>query len=361
MLSVDIGKRLGAFDLKARFNAGPGVTVLFGRSGCGKTSALNLIAGLMRPDRGRIMLDGVILADADCGVHVPVHRRKIRYVFQEARLFPHLSVRANLLFGRWFSNAPRDEAQFARVVEMLGVGPLLARRPGGLSGGERQRVAIGRALLAAPRLLLMDEPLASLDEERKAEILPYIERLRDGAGAPIIYVSHSMAEVARLADKVVMMREGAVIGEGAPADMLHRADLLGPDEAETSTVFEAVAGVTDADGLVSLSCPLGELLLAAPNLRQGARVRVRIPARDVMLALTRPEALSALNVFPGRVVSLVDCGPAQADVEVECGAQRLWARLTRRSVAALNLAPGREVHAIVKSVALDSRMVSREL
>ncbi|MDB5571736.1 MAG: molybdenum import ATP-binding protein ModC 1, partial [Hyphomicrobiales bacterium] len=233
-------------------------------------------------------------------------------------------------------------------------------RPAGRSGGERQRVAIGRALLAAPRLLLMDEPLASLDEERKAEILPYIERLRDGAGAPIVYVSHSMAEVARLADKVVMMREGAVIGEGSPADMLHRADLLGPDAADTSTVFDAVAGAAEPDGLTRLSSPLGDLLLAAPGLAPGARVRVRIPARDVMLAVARPESLSALNVFPGRIVSVAPGGPAQADVEVDCGGQRLWARLTRRSVAALELAPGRAVYAIVKSVALDSRMVSRE-
>ena len=219
-LLVDVEHEQGAFRLEAGFTAPAGVTALFGRSGSGKTTLVRTIAGLVRPRRGRVVLAGETLLDTARGIVLPPHRRRIGYVFQEGRLFPHLTVRQNLLFGRWF--APRREpgTEPGAIVELLGIGHLLRRRPGSLSGGETQRVAIGRALLAKPRLLLMDEPLTSLDDARKAEILPYIARLRDEAGVPIVYVSHSRAEVARLADMVVVLEDGRVTAAGPAAEIL---------------------------------------------------------------------------------------------------------------------------------------------
>jgi molybdate transport system ATP-binding protein len=214
MLSVDIAKQLGEFSLIARFASEGGVTALFGPSGAGKTSLVNMIAGLLRPDRGRIALGDTVLFDAEKGIDIPAHRRRIGYVFQEGRLFPHLSVFRNLDYGRWMSALPPDPAETSRIIELLDVGHLLKRRPGRLSGGERQRIAIGRALLRRPDLLLLDEPLASLDWARKAEILPYLERLRDEARVPMIYVSHHAAEVKRLATSVVRMEAGRVIAVG---------------------------------------------------------------------------------------------------------------------------------------------------
>jgi len=214
MLSVDVDKALGEFSLHAVFAAAGGATALFGASGAGKTSLINMIAGLLRPDRGRIALDGAILFDDAQRLDVPAWRRRIGCVFQEGRLFPHLSVKHNLDYGRWMGGHAADPAAFAHAVELLDIGHLLDRRPGKLSGGERQRVAIGRALLMRPRLLLLDEPLASLDAARKGEILPYLERLRDEARVPIIYVSHDAAEVRRIASRVVMLEAGKVVATG---------------------------------------------------------------------------------------------------------------------------------------------------
>jgi molybdate transport system ATP-binding protein len=214
MLSVDIEKRLGGFHLAAKFESAGSVTALFGSSGSGKTSIVNMIAGLIAPDRGRIVLDDTILFDGVAGVNVPPHRRRIGYVFQEGRLFPHLTVAQNLDYGRWMSGLPADAAERERIVALLDIGHLLARRPGKLSGGERQRVAFGRALLMKPRLLLLDEPLASLDRVRKLEILPYLARLRDEAQVPMIYVSHQAGEITRIASQVVRIEDGQVLAAG---------------------------------------------------------------------------------------------------------------------------------------------------
>ena len=214
MLRVDIEKQLGEFSLAASFTSEGRVTGLFGASGAGKTSLINMIAGLLRPDRGIIALDGETLDDTDARVHVPPHRRRIGYVFQEARLFPHLDVRQNLDYGRRMNRLAEDPTQRARVIDLLDIGGLLDRRPGKLSGGERQRVALGRALLSKPRLLLLDEPLGSLDEGRKVEILPYLVRLRDEAGIPMVYVSHDAAELRQVATQIVMLRGGRVTALG---------------------------------------------------------------------------------------------------------------------------------------------------
>ncbi len=216
MLRVDVAKHLGEFSLQASFASEGRVTGLFGASGSGKTSLINMIAGLLRPDRGTIAIDGETLDDTAKRVHVPVHRRRIGYVFQDARLFPHLDVRANLDYGRRMNRLADDPAQRGRVIDLLDIGRLLDRRPGQLSGGERQRVALGRALLAQPRLLLLDEPLGSLDEERKVEILPYLVRLRDEAGIPMVYVSHDADEMRQLATQVAMLKRGRVVAFGGP-------------------------------------------------------------------------------------------------------------------------------------------------
>jgi molybdate transport system ATP-binding protein len=214
VLSVSVQKRLGQFNLQATFAGAGGVTALFGPSGAGKTSIINMIAGLVRPDDGRITLGDTVLFDAAAKIDVPVHRRHIGYVFQEGRLFPHLSVAHNLAYGRWMSGLPFDADKQERVIRLLDIGALIHRRPGKLSGGERQRVAIGRALLLQPRLLLLDEPLASLDAPRKADILPYLERLRDEAGVPMVYVSHQADEARRLATAVVRIEAGTVTAIG---------------------------------------------------------------------------------------------------------------------------------------------------
>lgn len=227
MLTVDIQKRFGDFRLKARFTSEAGATALFGPSGAGKTSIINMIAGLLEPDRGRITLGDAVLFDTESRVNIPPWRRRIGYVFQEGRLFPHLSVARNLDYGRWVSGLADDPREFNHVVEMLDIGHLLERRPGKLSGGERQRVAVGRALLMRPRLLLLDEPLASLDAARKRDIMPYLERLRDEARVPIIYVSHNAAEVRRIAKRVVRIEDGEVTATGG-VDLLDetQADML---------------------------------------------------------------------------------------------------------------------------------------
>jgi molybdate transport system ATP-binding protein len=228
VLAVDVEKKLGAFKLAVRFEAAGGATALFGPSGSGKTSVVNMIAGLLRPDRGSIALNGTVLFDAATAINVAPHRRHIGYVFQEGRLFPHLSVRQNVDYGRRMSGQPRDAEDFARIVKLLDIGHLLDRRPRLLSGGERQRVAIGRALLMRPRLLLLDEPLASLDSGHKHEILPYLVRLRDEANVPMVYVSHTAAEVRRIATTMVRIEAGRVTASGG-LELLGKTDLHRPE------------------------------------------------------------------------------------------------------------------------------------
>lgn len=350
MLSVDIRHNFNDFDLNAEFNAPSGLTALFGRSGSGKTTIVNAIAGLLRPQSGRIMADGQLLSDSDTGRFLPPHKRGIGYVFQEARLFPHLTVHQNLLYGRWFSR--QTGADFSRIVEMLGIGGLLARRPAALSGGERQRVALGRAILANPRLLLMDEPLAALDEERKAEIMPYLERLRDETGLPILYVSHSPAEIARLATTIVLIEAGRVVASGPASEVLsdpHTAPALGP--REVGAIISARVEAQEEDGLTRLSTPAGPLWLSRVSDAPGSKLRLRIFAQDVMISLERPSGISALNMLP---VTIRDLTANESGVllRLDGGGEVLLAQITNRSAQALNLVAGKPVFAILKAVSV---------
>lgn len=354
-LSVDVRQRLGAFTLDAAFEASGRLTVLFGHSGSGKTTLVNLIAGLQRPAEGRISIDGRVLVDTPSRTFVPAHRRRIGYVFQDSRLFPHLTVRQNLAYGRFF--APRADrwSDVPRIVEMLGIGHLLDRRPVRLSGGEKSRVAIGRALAASPRLMLMDEPLASLDDARKAEILPYIERLRDEAEIPVVYVSHAIAEVARLATDVVVLAGGRVAASGPAARVLARLDVATPEERdETAALIEATLESHDETfSLSTLRSAGGVWRVPRIDAAPGSRMRARVRARDVMIALDRPGRISALNVLPATVHAVTEAGAADALLDLEAGGDRLVARVTRQTVAALSLAPGVPVWAIIKAVSFD--------
>jgi molybdate transport system ATP-binding protein len=360
-LEVAIAHARGAFALDVAFRTEGRLTALFGPSGSGKTTVVDAIAGLVRPSRGLVRVDGATLLDTVAGIDRPPHRRGIGYVFQEGRLFPHLTVRQNLLFGRVFARARRPGApSLDAVVTLLGLDALLARRPAHLSGGEKQRVAIGRALLAHPRLLLMDEPLAALDEARKAEILPFVERLRDEAGVPVVYVSHALAEVARLADAVVLLDAGRVVAAGPTAAILDGRPGLPLRDDEAGAVLEGRVAAHDTEyGLSRVKTPAGDLFVPGVLRPVGATVRALVRARDVMLCLEKPRGVSALNVLPGTVVALGAPDAAWIEVGVACGEARLVARVTRRSAAELGLAPGRAVYAAVKSVSLDEGRPTR--
>jgi molybdate transport system ATP-binding protein len=360
-LSVDVRKRQGAFQLDVAFEAPDGVTALFGRSGSGKTSLVNAVAGLAAPDNGRVAVQGETLFDARAGHSVPVHARRIGYVFQEARLFPHLDVRRNLLYGRR-ARGLSGEGALDHVAELLGLAPLLARRPGALSGGEAQRVAIGRALLSEPRLLLMDEPLAALDAPRKNEILPYLERLRAETGLPILYVSHNLSEVARLATHIVVLEEGRVLKSGSAEALLSDPSLvhvMGLREA--GAVLTAEVAGHEADGLTELRISGGRLYLPRIDAAEGARLRVRILAQDVIVATERPENISALNVLPATVRAIRRGEGPGVIAQLQVGEDAILARITQRSAETLALSEGTACFAVMKSVAVSPTDVSQGL
>ena len=328
-----------------------GITALFGPSGSGKTTLLRAIAGLERVPDGYLRVDGEVWQDGR--TFLPTHRRPLGYVFQEASLFPHLSVRGNLEYGRRRANAD-GTGLLDQVLTLLGIGHLLARRPEGLSGGERQRVAIARALLTRPRLLLMDEPLAALDQARKAEILPYLEDLHRELRIPVLYVSHSPEEVARLADHLVVLEEGRVLGAGPLTETLARLDLpirLGED---AGVVIEGQVALRDTEWhLVRVDFAGGGLWVRDTGHPIGDRVRVRILARDVSIAREPVHGTSILNALPVTVTaSGPDAHPALRLVQLSAGGVPMLARLTARSAAALDLAPGHRVWAQIKAVAL---------
>jgi molybdate transport system ATP-binding protein len=360
MPQLDFRLKQGTFALDVKLDAATGgVLALFGRSGAGKTTIVRAIAGLVRPASGTIKIAGRTLFDSAAGIDVPTTQRRIGYVFQDARLFPHLRVAANLRYGQARAGSSKG-IEFDAVVDLLGLRDLLARHPFGLSGGERQRVAIGRALLAQPDILLLDEPLASLDAPRKAELLPYLEALHARTNVPIVYVSHALDEVVRLADTLAIVDGGRIAACGGLADVMSRLDLR-----PLVGRFEAGAAIDTTllrhDAAYALSyLAFGGTEMAVPQIdaEPGAFVRVRIRARDVLLATQRPEGLSARNVLAGHIVDLIPETGAYAELAVVVGGQRLVARITRAALDALDLALGSPVFAVVKAVAVE-RIVRR--
>jgi molybdate transport system ATP-binding protein len=354
MLDVAIRRRQGSFELDATFQTGPGVTCLFGRSGSGKSSIVNAIAGLAKPDQGRIAANGELLFDSKTGIDLAPEKRRIGYVFQDGRLFPHLSVAQNLLYGSKRAPEALAQGQIDHVVELLGLAELLDRMPAKLSGGEKQRVAIGRALLAQPNLLLMDEPLASLDQARKNEVLPYIARLTRDVRVPIVYVSHAMEEVLRLADTLVLLDQGRVVASGPVEDLLSDITLrplTGRFDAG-SVIRAAVERHDEEYGLTHLRLAGHLLKVGRVGMMPGAELRLRVHARDVAIATQRPQGISTQNVLPARIKSLAEANGHLVDVVLDVGGVPLWAQVTRQARAELELEPGKPVFALIKSLSV---------
>jgi len=354
MLRLSVMKRWEGFKLRAQLDAPtPGVVALFGRSGCGKTTLINIISGLLQPDEGRVELDGVTLTDTRGRIRVPVERRRIGYVFQDARLFPHLGVLANLRYGE--RRAPKEAHSIGldEVLALLGLEPLLKRRPYQLSGGERQRVALGRALLAQPHLLLLDEPLASLDAARREEVLPYLETLRDRLSIPMVFVSHQLDEVLRLATHVALMEAGEIVASGTLSDISARPELraIVGSEAVGSILDGTVMRVDAAGGMADIQLGGGVLHVSSLNARVGGRMRVQLLARDIILATEPPRGLSVRNALQG-VISEISADIGQAvliKVDIGAGAAVL-ARVTRNALEALGLRVGMTIWVLIKAV-----------
>jgi molybdate transport system ATP-binding protein len=356
-IHAEFRSALGKFTLEAVFKApATGITMLFGPSGCGKTTVLRCIAGLIHVKDGLCDIAGEIWQDRN-GAFVPTHKRALGYVFQEASLFPHLSVRKNLLFGAPVKKHDGPTIDFDEVVDLLGIRALLDRSPRNLSGGERQRVGFGRALLTQPKVLLMDEPLSALDRKTKAEILPFIEKLRDHFALPIFYVTHDMAEVERLGDQMVLMDQGHVIGAGPLEDLQSDPSLPLAIARDAAVSLDGIVQASDeAYGLVAVKVRGGVLTAPAPPAPVGERRRVRVIASDVSLTREAPAPSSILNVLPARIVSMKPLDTNEVVVVVALGSDgtgaRLLSRVMRKSWGDLGLAEGINVYAQVKAVAL---------
>ncbi|MEA2840670.1 MAG: molybdate transport system ATP-binding protein [Methylobacteriaceae bacterium] len=358
MILVDVASQRGEFSLKAKFESDVRLIGLFGPSGSGKTTLIHLIAGLVRPSSGHIEIDGQTLFDSSRKIDVPARRRRTGVVYQDSLLFPHMSVRQNLLFGHFFTRKSERRVPYNSVIHTLGIGALLDRRPGTLSGGERQRVALARALLASPRVLLMDEPLASLDYDRKIEIMSLIERLRDEFRIPIIYVSHAIEEVTRLAGYVVVLDAGRVIAAGPPSAALSQMNRASHEDrfGIVSVIDCHVAAFDSTFDVTTLQHPAGAIVVAGPIGPKGKSVRVLIRATDVALATTRPDNLSIRTILSGTAAAIQSDGGALSLVDIALeGGGRLTASLTRLAVSELGLAPGSRIFALVKAVAIDER------
>jgi molybdate transport system ATP-binding protein len=356
MLRIEVRKQRGDFALDVAIGvATPGTIALFGRSGCGKTTLVNSIAGLSQPDRARVVINDVVVEDTDANVRLPVEKRRIGYVFQDSRLFPHLRVDGNLRYGERRAQREARFIDFDHVIALLGLEKLLERRPHQLSGGERQRVALGRALLSQPRLLLLDEPLAALDAPRREEVLPYLERLRDELAIPMVYVSHRFDEVLRLATHVVVMEHGKVAVQGS-LDAISRHPALSAivgDEAMGSVLSGTIASSDPTTGLAAVRVGEGILHATLPNARPGAHVRVQLLARDIILATQPVEGLSVRNRIAGAIVRILAEDQDTDLVEVNIGADAIVvARLTRAASTALGLRAEMRVWILIKSVSI---------
>ena len=353
MLKVKLAKRRDGFALDAQFNAPtPGVVALFGRSGCGKTTAINIISGLLDADSAYVELDGDVLTDTSERISIPPEQRRIGYVFQDGRLFPHMSVLRNLQYGLKRTRASGVAITLDQIVALLGLDHLLQRKPYQLSGGERQRTALGRALLSQPALLLLDEPLAALDVARREEVLPYLERLRDNLSIPMVYVSHQFDEVLQLATHVVLMDAGQVVAQGPLSEVSLVPQLraiVGPDSV--GAVVDGVVTSVDAScGMAAVRVGSGSLNVNVTAVSTGDRVRVQLLARDIILAVEEPRGLSVRNQLRGTVTTIVDDEHDARLITVDVGGATVLSRITRGAVEALGLRNGSAVWVLVKAV-----------
>ena len=361
-IEIKIRHPLADFVLDVDFSIDANTTTaLFGPSGAGKSTLINMLAGLQQPAEGRITINGRVVEDSDSQTSVAPQHRKIGYVFQQPHLFPHLSVEKNLLFG-WRRTPSRvSETEITRLVDLLGIASLMNRKPRALSGGEKQRVALGRALLTNPDLLLLDEPLAALDHKRRDEILPYIEKVRQEQQIPMLYVSHSIDEVTRIADQVHIINAGKIVTAGSVSDVFSRVDLYPiTGRFEAGAVIDGEISQNHHEhGLTEIS--FGTQILTVPLIKgkKGDAIRVRVRARDIIIAKQKPEAISANNIFKGVILDIRATEDLYADLQIQCDTSRLLARITRHSAARLDLQIGNEVYAVIKSVTVDRRTLRK--
>ena len=363
MLSVNITKAFGSFRLETQFEVEEGsITAIFGKSGAGKTSTINAIAGLTRPDVGVIQIGNTTLFDQNLRINLPIYKRQIGYVFQDDRLFPHMTVRNNLIYGTPKNRDVANSLNLTDITGLLELAPLLERRPRSLSGGEKQRVAIGRALLSNPKLLLMDEPLASIDVQHRFEILPFIQRVREKTGITIIYVTHALEEVIFIADQIILLSEGQVTAQGTVEEIMSRLDLHPmTSRFDAGAVISATYSGYDREfDLGELSFDGGTLRIAGLNAEIGIHLRAHIRARDVSLMLDKPKDTSVLNVFKGELIEIRHEEGPQLDLLINIGTP-LIARITRKSLNDLNLDIGSKVYAMIKAVAIDRRTLGTSL
>ena len=363
MLSVNISQAFGSFRLETQFEVEEGsITAIFGKSGAGKTSTINAIAGLTRPDVGVIQIGNTTLFDQNLRINLPIYKRQIGYVFQDDRLFPHMTVRNNLIYGTPKNQDVANSLNLTDITGLLELAPLLERRPRTLSGGEKQRVAIGRALLSNPKLLLMDEPLASIDVQHRFEILPFIQRVREKTGITIIYVTHALEEVIFIADQIILLSEGQVTAQGTVEEIMSRLDLHPmTSRFDAGAVISAIYSGYDREfDLGELSFDGGTLRIAGLNAEIGIQLRAHIRARDVSLMLDKPKDTSVLNVFKGELIEIRHEDGPQLDLLINIGTP-LIARITRKSLNDLNLDIGSKVYAMIKAVAIDRRTLGTSL
>jgi molybdate transport system ATP-binding protein len=347
--------RFDNFEIDASFTVESGVTALFGRSGSGKTSILKMIAGLIEPQAGQITLGDQLIYESKSRRSIPPHRRRFGYVFQEPRLFPHLSVMQNLRYSTWFHASSISKTEFETITSMLGLNALLDRQPDRLSGGEQQRVAIGRALMSSPQMLLMDEPLASLDQMRKAEILPFLEELCATSQVPIIYVSHSYNEVMRLADRVILLDEGRVSSIQSPQSLgQNDAFTLSLPRSELGALVDGRISSFDAAAkLITITVGADKLIAPSTSAKLGEPLKVFIAARDVMLAVQRPEGISAINILPATITAINNPHSGIANISLACAGTVLLAQITTHSATRLSLYEGMNVFAVIKAVTFE--------
>lgn len=362
MLVVNVRKTWGNFDIDAKFESGDGIAALFGKSGAGKSTLINMIAGLVTPDSGYISIGDQVVFDSKNGINLPPEIRAVGYIFQDSRLFPHFSVKGNLEYGIRARHGGDQIATFCDVVKILELSDLLTRKIKTLSGGERQRVAIGRALLSAPEMLLMDEPLASLDMQLRKEILPFIERLTHDLDVPAIYVTHNIGEIVRLADEIILINEGCVTTFGLVEEITARLDLA-PffDSNNAGSIMKANVISHDYNNLLTeLDIGGNNIWIPLIDSKLNTEVRLRIRAKDVSVATIPPHATSVLNVIPGKIMEIGERYGSQINLKLDIGAS-LWSTITYKSLVDLDINQGDKVFALIKSVAVDRQSIGGRL